>query len=85
LKVKTTLPKLYEITWRDSVCNNSPWFSVEDALVWAKQEAIMQTVGYFVHEDKHTLTLAQSLYGSKSFGGLWGIPIGCIIKRKRLK
>jgi hypothetical protein len=77
-----------EVTWRDSVSSvGKTWFNLEDAKEWGKDDLTFTTVGYFVMEDKHNLVLATSRMNrptNDKVGGLWSIPKGCIIKRRKL-
>ena len=73
-----------EVTLMDSCSCTKSWSTREEALEWAEEGVIAQTVGYFVSESKDWLTIAAS-YHEDQYGGLWNIPKGCIVRRRRLK
>ena len=76
--------KILEVTWRDSCSCIKAWSTREEAMEWAEEGVIAQTVGFFVAENENWLTLAAS-YHENQYGGLWNIPKGTIVKRRRLK
>ena len=78
-----------EVTWRDSVASGGgqTWFTPEEAEEWGVDDLTIRTVGFFITEDDHNLVLATSRTdrpGGK-VGGLWSIPKGSIIKRRKLR
>ena len=80
--------KKLEVTWRDSVASGGgqTWFTLKEAKRWGRDDLKFVTVGFFVMEDDDYLVLATSRTartGGK-VGGLWSIPKGCIIKRRKL-
>lgn len=81
-------PRILIVTWRDSVSSTGgpTWFSPEEAKVWGEDDITFCTVGFFVMEDEHNLVLAPSIVDRShgKVGGLWSIPKGCIIKRRKL-
>lgn len=77
---------LVEVTWRDSASHKAPWRSIEEGEAWAREDLLITTVGYFFERDTRFLTLVQSHTGNNgAIGGLWQIPLGCIVKTRRLK
>ena len=77
------------VTWRDAASGAAAglaWATMEDAKEWNSIDCVCMTVGYLVAEDKRNLTLAQSVGPNVSrVGGLWCIPVGSVISRKRLR
>ena len=80
--------KRIEVTWRDAMSSGSQqtWWTPKEAKDWGGDDIELKTVGYFVMEDKKNLVLAMSrtARAGGKVGGLWSIPIGSIIKRRRL-
>jgi hypothetical protein len=81
--------RLLEVTWLDSISSGGQqtWFTPEEAIAWGREELIFQSVGYVVMEDETNLVLATSrtAQAGGKVGGLWSIPKGSIVKRRRLK
>lgn len=81
--------RMLEVTWRDSMASGGQqsWFTPEEAFDWGKDDLRIVTVGYVVFEDDNYLVLAtsQTARAGGKVGGLWSIPQGCIIRRRRLK
>jgi hypothetical protein len=78
------------VIWRDALGSSIPWESIDDVEkdVRGKWDTI-ETVGYFVYQDKRYLTLAQSVQFNKlsepcKLGGVFSIPTGCIIKMRKV-
>jgi len=80
--------RILEVTWRDSMASGGQqtWFNPDEALDWGKDDLQITNVGYVVMEDGNYLVLSssQTARAGGKVGGLWSIPKGSIIKRRRL-
>lgn len=76
--------KILEVTWQDSCSSTQSWTKRDEALEWGESGVVARTVGFFVAENEDWLTLAASCHDDQ-YGGLWNIPKGCIVRRRRLK
>lgn len=76
--------------WRDALGHSAPWLSLDETENGLKGGIdIMETIGYFIYQDKRYVSLAQSIQYDENLepvkiGGLFSIPVGCIVKMRRL-
>lgn len=78
------------IEWIDSVMRLPVWFTPEKIIDdLSEQTDRFYTISYLVHENKKEYVLASSIHfdsdGVSSFGQIFTIPKGCVIKIKKLK
>lgn len=86
--MKSKKLKRIEITWRDSMVDRqAPWQPIEDYIKGFEEETFL-SIGYLVYKDKNNLHICQNLHGVDGIydrgGNYFTIPIGCIIKIKKL-
>lgn len=78
------------VVWRDALGSNKSWEDIDDT----KEEVkgtwdIMESIGFFIYQDKRYLTLSQSVQFNRlselcKFGGVFSIPTGCIVKMRKV-
>lgn len=76
---QTAIPlgSVVAVKWRDaSAIANAYWVPPADAKTYEPVTA--HTVGFLVRRDEQVLTVAQSVHGSDSTGGIFAIPAGWI-------
>jgi hypothetical protein len=78
--------RLLKILWVDAA---SPaecrWRRADEVTEWSEGVAIIETVGYLVHEDDQAVTLSSQVSGyDVLFDHLQRIPRGVIVERHRL-
>ena len=81
---------IVHILWRDALGSKSTWEDLDTVEVEAKGDwDIMETVGFFIYQDKRYLTLSQSVQYNKlsepcKLGRVFSVPVGCIIKMRKI-
>ena len=83
--VKTKSKSSYEILkvfWEDHFSGNRHW--VQDVKELRTDPLICTSVGFKVHENKKTITLAQNMGEGHSIADTTTIIKSCIIKREKL-
>ena len=77
--------KMLEVTWCDAWSNDSAWEGSNLANLCA-ESAINKTIGYEVKRTRKQLVLASSTFRwGERFSTLTGIPLGCILRIRKLK
>ena len=80
LKVLKTYD-LLRVDWKDHWSGNSQWNFVEDIVT---SPVICVSTGILVHEDKDSLTLAQSIGTNQKISDTITLIKGCIVDRIKL-
>lgn len=80
---KATIPKTYMVTWVDAHSEDA-WGPVTSV---SKKASTCMTVGFLVRKNKKTLSIAGSLDLKKPMdvACVMTIPVGCILKVKKIK
>ncbi len=85
MKRTSLKPKLYEVEWQDAWSNDLSWQGLDLADMCA-ETAINRTVGWMMKRNKKQIVLAQSIHADdERCSSLTGIPLGCILKMRKLK
>lgn len=79
--------KLKIIEWRDAFSPASNgWMTEDEVKDFIKDEDfIVTSVGFVIHEDKHTITLVAQTSQQEQYSHLQRIPKGCILRSKVIK
>lgn len=72
--------KAVYVEWIDSAMTDPGWMSEEDAVSWANDDSnnTIRQIGFVVKKTKKTLLLASSV-SNENIGGVFKIPVSCII------
>lgn len=81
---------IVHIIWRDALSNSVFWEDIDDIIGSLNGERdLMETVGQIIEQDKRYVTIAHSIHYDSlgnvaKAGGVLSIPIGCIIKMRKV-
>lgn len=71
------------VVWEDAALNND-WCHVSQAMLWAKTEKVIHSVGWVIEDNDSYLLLAQSLDEQEQTADILRVPKRLVAQRRKI-